>query len=144
MDSKGRISAFLADLEWIYSSHIFHPKRSLVTMLLHVPCEDANSLEINVRISAPFSFANDVPINLTCQRILDAVNHLHRCVNVFFAVRRDLHWDVELERPGQNPAHFSRGWTNLDPDIVRIFRAGARFCHAVQYFDFRSAIELPD
>ena len=65
-------------------------------MLLHIPGKDANALEVNIGISARFAFTDDVPVDLTRQRILYAIDRFDRRVDVTFTVLRNLTGDVEL------------------------------------------------
>ena len=66
-------------------------------MFLHVPCENADTLEVHIGIMAGPAFTDDVPIDLACYRILNAIDNLHRSIRIFFAVLRNVAWDIKLD-----------------------------------------------
>src|SRR5262249_40061382 len=77
VNTKPRIHTVLSYLERIDSPHAFSSKCGLVAMLLHIPRKHPHALKVDIRVGRRLAFTNDVPRDLTRQRVLYPVDHLN-------------------------------------------------------------------
>src|SRR5262249_12103205 len=106
------------DLQRVHAAHSLGAESGLVPVLLHVPGKDADAVEIDTGVGEGLALADDVPVDLARNGILDARDRFDGGVDVIFRVLRDVGRDVKFQGSRKDPADFSGLGTHFKPYVV--------------------------